>query len=1026
MYGQAATFTVTGAATAPGSGFPTGQVTILSDGVVVGHATFDAAGHATLALSSLTSGTHQLTVSYPGDTNFLPAAAAGSHLVDQGSVSVTVASSRNPSRRGRNVVFTATLTSPHATPAGSVTFMADGNVLGRGEVVAGVATYTDRTLTKKATPWTLTAQYEPTAQFNSATGTLSGGQVVENSPPVAGAGTALDLGPTAAQLATIRVDQAFDAGDLTLEAWARPAWSAPEQAGATPTVVRLGSDATEQLALGLSPDRTQVTYSVAGTTHAVAAPVDDLAWHHLALTAQGDQLRLYVDGLLADTQTATRAGAGRDLVLGNGFVGQLDEVRAWTMARTAEQLRADAMRPLDGATEGLAGAWRLDEGTGTELFDSTAGAHDGTVTLSSGATVAFAPSQAWRLRQVSQERDLLPAAHAGYDVDGDPLDLTIAVAAGHGQTRTDATAMQVHYRAGAGFLGTDTFTFRLADGDAQSDYELQLEVSRILTCRVSADCGGGDLCLQGVCVAPAAVQATAGGCGCTSGGGSATGLWLLVMIGLLYRHRRRPAAVRATRTGLFLALAVTATAAQAQTPDGFYLQTLEPTPAGDTFFVSPDAGVANRGPAASLFLSWATDPLVLRKDGAVIPGGRIVHRQFWGWAQASLPLFDRVLLDVAAPVSLFQTGSQPYPDLPKVTAAALGDLRVGARVELLRREAYALAAAADVWFATGSVPAFASDAALRLEPKLVISGERGPVVWSGGLGYHYRPERDVSFTVMKSAVTFTAGGAWRFGEFRVGPELYGRLAPGGSKSSPFEALLGGHWSRGSWDTGVGLGTAFDQAPGAAPFRAVARVTWLPNRGEAALAAARAAAEREAAAKAAAEKAEADRLAAEQAALAQAAAAKSAAEQAEADRLAAEQAALAQAAAARAAAEQSKLITLTKEKIEIREAIQFETNKDVIRPESEPVLAAVANVLKTHPEIVMVRIEGYTDSLGPEDYNLQLSQKRAVAVWSWMVEKGGIEAARLQAKGFGQTRPIADNATPEGRARNRRVEFNLEP
>ena len=92
----------------------------------------------------------------------------------------------------------------------------------------------------------------------------------------------------------------------------------------------------------------------------------------------------------------------------------------------------------------------------------------------------------------------------------------------------------------------------------------------------------------------------------------------------------------------------------------------------------------------------------------------------------------------------------------------------------------------------------------------------------------------------------------------------------------------------------------------------------------------------------------------------------------------------------------------------------------LRPESEAVLAQVASLLNDEPDWKM-KIEGHTDSTGTKQGNQALSQLRAVAVVAWLV-KDGIAASRLTAIGVGDTKPIADNGTDAGRARNRRVEL----
>lgn len=112
-----------------------------------------------------------------------------------------------------------------------------------------------------------------------------------------------------------------------------------------------------------------------------------------------------------------------------------------------------------------------------------------------------------------------------------------------------------------------------------------------------------------------------------------------------------------------------------------------------------------------------------------------------------------------------------------------------------------------------------------------------------------------------------------------------------------------------------------------------------------------------------------------------------------------------------------------EKIEISDKVQFETASAVIRPESYGVLDEVAQVLEDNPDITKVRIEGHTDSRGGDDYNQKLSQRRAASVRRYLIGKG-IAGSRLTARGYGRSRPIADNSTEEGMYQNRRVEFTI--
>ncbi len=103
-------------------------------------------------------------------------------------------------------------------------------------------------------------------------------------------------------------------------------------------------------------------------------------------------------------------------------------------------------------------------------------------------------------------------------------------------------------------------------------------------------------------------------------------------------------------------------------------------------------------------------------------------------------------------------------------------------------------------------------------------------------------------------------------------------------------------------------------------------------------------------------------------------------------------------------------------------IYFETGKAVLLSESFSALDTVISILQQYPYKHLL-IEGHTDNIGSEASNLLLSENRAKAVFSYLV-KMGIRSERLSYKGFGASKPVADNNVPEGRARNRRVELKL--
>jgi outer membrane protein OmpA-like peptidoglycan-associated protein len=119
----------------------------------------------------------------------------------------------------------------------------------------------------------------------------------------------------------------------------------------------------------------------------------------------------------------------------------------------------------------------------------------------------------------------------------------------------------------------------------------------------------------------------------------------------------------------------------------------------------------------------------------------------------------------------------------------------------------------------------------------------------------------------------------------------------------------------------------------------------------------------------------------------------------------------------------KLVVVKKDKIEIKQQVHFATGKSAVLSDSFDLLNQVGQVLKDLPEIKKIRVEGHTDSVGSDASNMKLSQDRANSVKAYLV-KQGIDPARLEAVGYGPTKPIASNATSKGKAANRRTEFNI--
>lgn len=117
------------------------------------------------------------------------------------------------------------------------------------------------------------------------------------------------------------------------------------------------------------------------------------------------------------------------------------------------------------------------------------------------------------------------------------------------------------------------------------------------------------------------------------------------------------------------------------------------------------------------------------------------------------------------------------------------------------------------------------------------------------------------------------------------------------------------------------------------------------------------------------------------------------------------------------------VSVAATEIKISQPLQFAQNSSAILPESEPLLEEVADALARNPRIARVEIQGHTDNTGTPEHNLSLSDARANVVLDWLAAHG-IDPHRLSARGYGQEHPLSPNVTPQGHARNRRIQFMI--
>jgi OOP family OmpA-OmpF porin len=107
---------------------------------------------------------------------------------------------------------------------------------------------------------------------------------------------------------------------------------------------------------------------------------------------------------------------------------------------------------------------------------------------------------------------------------------------------------------------------------------------------------------------------------------------------------------------------------------------------------------------------------------------------------------------------------------------------------------------------------------------------------------------------------------------------------------------------------------------------------------------------------------------------------------------------------------------------ILDNVLFDFDKTAIKPDGAKILDRLVEFLKENPNRG-ADLEGHTDSIGTDQYNQKLSERRAGAVRDYLVKKG-VDSKRLATRGFGESKPIADNKTKDGRAKNRRVEVKV--
>lgn len=506
---------------------------------------------------------------------------------------------------------------------------------------------------------------------------------------------------------------------------------------------------------------------------------------------------------------------------------------------------------------------------------------------------------------------------------------------------------------------------------------------------------------------------------------------------------------------------------------------LEPAPAGDRAFAVERAGVHGHLLfSARLGIDFASEPLVLRNQAQEIDS--VVSYQVWLHALAAFSLWHRVAVSAHIPLVAAQSGRPEPPSGGTAQrpgeGADFGDIRLGARVKLFGSPEDAdvkteFAAAASLWLPTAS-DGYAGDGVARVRVALIAEGSTPRLYWAWNGGIRTRPAEQLPGALpsrVGTALSFGLAGGF-FADARrdvaLGAELLADLTVGAgarlfdSRATMAHLLLTGHYriDGGPFEIGAALAPGLAQGAGSADYRVLLSLGYapetpapppdedddgVPDKTDAcpALRGIPMAdpllhgcpeAEPDRDGDAIPDQHDAcPRLAGEPTGDRKT---HGCPKRVDSDRDGVPDKTDACPnepgvpppegdGCPKPPPQPPPSTRLVEQEIVLSQQVQFEVGTAVLRPESDIVLSEVARVLGDHPEVELVEVQGHTDESGTPDLNRRLGQERASRVVAWLVEHG-VGRDRLSPKGYGSDRPIADNATDEGRQKNRRVEFRV--
>ena len=508
-------------------------------------------------------------------------------------------------------------------------------------------------------------------------------------------------------------------------------------------------------------------------------------------------------------------------------------------------------------------------------------------------------------------------------------------------------------------------------------------------------------------------------------------------------------------------LGATASPALAQT-SGLALDRFDPAPAGDRMFGVPSPYAAgDLTPHLMLLADYAHNPLVIRTIPNNDTVGAVVQNQLYLNLDAGLSLWSRLFIDVDVPVAVYQNGDNPSglgETFASPHSAEFGDLRLGARVRLFGDyfDPFQIAVGGYLWLPTGAKNSFVSTGQVRGLPQLILGGRaRERVVWSAAVGPEFQGTATYAGVGQGSMLHWGAGLGFLLLDNRhlqIGPELSGDVVfrDVQKRTTNAELLIDVRYRIiDDIEIAAGAGPGLTAGIGTPDFRGLLSIAYTPEQKR---------------------DRDGDGIPDDKDAcpdvpgVASADPAKNGCPlplDRDGDGIPddvdacpdvkgvpdpdpkkngcpppppdrdhdgipdAEDACPDEPGPANSdpAKNGCPTVHVTEKEVVILEQVQFDTDRATIKKVSDKLLDEVADVLKGHPELLRLEVQGHTDSTGARGHNKQLSQARADAVMKALLKRG-IDKKRLTAKGYGQDVPIADNGTEEGKAKNRRVQFSI--